>query len=287
MAIAADAPHLDAAVPAFVELFAKDAKPVQLATGHTWLEGPVWLPSGEFICSDIWADTIYRFDGRTLVVWRAHSGQANGNTLDRQGRVITCQHAPHAVIRTEKDGAITMLVDSYQGKPLSSPNDVVVKSDGSIWFTDPIYGLNGRARAQAANRVYRYDPKAKELAAVWETCDQPNGLCFTPDEKSLYIADSGGPHHVILVDVVDGKTLANQRLFADISPGVPDGIRCDDKGRLWVCAGDGVHVYGPDRQLLGKILMNRTVSNCTFGGADGRTLWMTSVDQLWSIKLAP
>jgi gluconolactonase len=285
--VVAAPPAIVAETPAFTQLFATDAKPVQLADGHVWLEGPVWMPNGTFVCSDIWADTMYRFDHNTLVVFRAHSGQANGNTLDRQGRLITCQHVPHAVQRTELDGSTTMLVDSYQDKPLNSPNDVVVKSDGSIWFTDPIYGLNGRKSSQAFNRVYRLDPDTHQLTSVCEACEQPNGLCFTPGEQQLYIADSGSPHHVMLYDVVDGTSLAHPRLFATITPGVPDGIRCDAGGRLWVCAGDGVHVYAPDGTLMGKIMLNRVVSNCCFGGDSGKTLFMTSVGTLWSIPLAP
>jgi gluconolactonase len=287
MVMAVDGPSIVAEVPAFTQIFANQARPIQLAEGHVWLEGPVWTPDGVFICSDIWADTMYRFDGKTLVVWRSHSGQANGNTLDREGRLITCQHVPHAVQRTEKDGATTMLVDSYQQKPLNSPNDVIVKSDGSIWFTDPIYGLNGRKQQQESCRVYRLDPETRVLTAICDTCEQPNGLCFSPGEKQLYIADSGSPHRIVVSDVVDGQSISTPRVFAIIAPGVPDGIRCDATGRLWVCAGDGVHVYAPDGTLLGRILLNRVVSNCCFGGQDGRTLFMTSIGTLWSIPLAP
>jgi len=286
MVIADMAPSVVAEVPAFTQLFAAKATPVQLAKGHVWLEGPVWLPAGVFICSDIGANTMFRFDGTTLVVWRTPSGQANGNTLDTEGRLITCQHAPHAVQRTEHDGSTTMLVDSFEQKPLNSPNDVVVKSDGSIWFTDPTYGLNGRQSQQAVCRVYRLDPLTRVLTAVCDTCEQPNGLCFSPDEKQLYIADSGLPHHVLVCSVNEGQSLGPTRLFATISPGVPDGIRCDPSGRLWVCAGDGVHVYAPDGSLLGRILLHSVVSNCCFGGKDGRTLYMTSIGNLWSMTLA-
>ncbi len=190
------------------------------------------------------------------------------------------------MLRTELDGTFTTLADSYDHLPLSSPNDVVVSQDGAIWFTDPTYGLNGRARSQSANRLYRIDPTTREVIAVFDGCDQPNGLCFAPGERQLYLADSGAPHQILILDVLPGGQLSHARTFAAISPGVPDGIRCDAAGRLWVCAGDGVQVYGSDGVRLGKILLRRVVSNCCFGGKDGRTLFMTSADMLWSIELA-
>jgi gluconolactonase len=285
MTAAVEPPAIVAEAPAFADLFAPQAAPRLLAGGHAWLEGPVWLPSGEFICSDIPHDTIYRFDGARLVPWRKGSGHANGNTLDRQGRLITCQHALHAVQRTEPDGSTTQLVATYQGKPLNSPNDVVVSSDGAIWFTDPPYGLDGRAQEQAACRVYRLDPDSRDLTAVCEDCVNPNGLCFSPDEKRLYVADSAAVR-VMRYEVVDGRRLAGGAVFAVTGPGVPDGIRCDGAGRLWVCLGDGVHVYGPDGSVLGRILLHRVVANCCFGGPEGRTLYMTAASELWSVELA-
>jgi gluconolactonase len=177
------------------------------------------------------------------------------------------------------------LIETHDGKRFNSPNDVVVKSDGTIWFTDPTYGLpKGEPREIDKQLVIRFDPKTGRTSAVADDFDMPNGLCFSPDEMKLYVADSGKPHHVRVFDVRDDGTLVNGRIFCDIRPGVPDGIRCDEHGNLWSTAGDGIHVFSPDGKLIMKIPVPESPANLCFGGADGKTLFITARTSLYSIR---
>lgn len=273
------------------------AKLDHLYDGCRWAEGPVWFEDGGYL---IWSD----IPNRRLLRWvsdlgvgifRADSNFANGNTRDRQGRLVTCEHGGRRVTRTEPDGSITIVADSYQGKRLNSPNDVVVRSDGSIWFTDPDYGIMSDYEGHKAEPeqdgcyVYRVDPQTREIAVVADDFAKPNGLAFSPDENILYIADSGlshdpdGPHHIRAFDVAADLRLQNPRVFAEIEPGLPDGFRVDVDGNIWTSAFDGVHCYSPGGERLGKILIPEKVANLTFGGPKRNRLFITASNSLYAI----
>ena len=265
-----------------------------------WAEGPVWFADLNcLIWSDIPNQRMLRWvpDGG-VSVFRFPSSFVNGNTRDRQGRLISCEHGGRRVVRTEVDGTLTILADRYQGKRLNSPNDVVVRSDGSIWFTDPTYGIKSdyegyRAEPEQATRnVYRLDPETGALEAVITDFGQPNGLAFSPDETRLYVADSASSHdvtaprHIRVFDVVGEKTVANGRVFCSLDNGLPDGFRIDVQGNLWTSAGDGVHCFSPEGTLLGKILVPQTVANLTFGGPRRNRLFITATTSVYSVFVA-
>ncbi len=268
----------------------------KLHGGMLWAEGPVWFADGQYLLwSDIPNNVILQYaDGLGVRVWRHPSHNTNGHTRDREGRLISCEHGGRRVSRTEHDGSYTVLVDRYKGKRLNSPNDVVVKSDGTIWFTDPPYGIlsdyEGKKTRSAigANYVYRFDPKAKGLTVVADDFDKPNGIAFSPDEKKLYIADTGGSHdpggahHIRVFDVIGGPKLARGRVFAEISPGLADGFRLDTDGNVWTSAGDGVHCFSPRGELLGKVLVPEVVSNVCFGGPKRNRLFITATTSLYA-----
>jgi gluconolactonase len=263
-----------------VESIAKDLK---------FAEGPVWLPERQVLLfSDIPDDTIYQWqEGKPLAAFRTPSHNANGNVLDRHGRLITCEHGSRTVTRTESDGKVTTLAATYKGAKFNSPNDAAVKSDGTIWFTDPPYGLKKKdKKEQPKNYVFRLDPNATEPVALAEDFDMPNGLCFSPDEKWLYIADSGRPHHVRRFAVGKDNTLSDGRVFVTIAPGPPDGIRCDQVGRLFSTAGDGVRVFDVHGKLIGRIRTPARAVNCCFGGPDGRMLFITAHTVVHRVCLA-
>jgi gluconolactonase len=229
-----------------------------------------------------------------MSVFRQPCGFANGHTRDRQGRLIGCSHRDRCIHRTELDGSITILADRYEGKRLNSPNDVAVHSDGAIWFTDPLYGIStdyegGKQRPELPPQVFRFDPSSGELAVVANDFDGPNGLCFSPDERVLYIAETGEQfakdpvRHIRRFDVRDGRHLANGQVFATISPGYADGFRCDQDGRVWTGAADGVHCLSEKGELLGKILVGATVSNLTFGGRNRSCLFICASHALMAI----
>ncbi|MBM4404622.1 MAG: SMP-30/gluconolactonase/LRE family protein [Chloroflexi bacterium] len=270
-----------------------DSKVECIVPKLTFLEGPVWTPKENcLIFSDIQASTMYRWSEKGgLSIFRKPSGYANGNYLDLQGRLVTAGHSSRNVTRTEADGRITVLAERYQGKKLNAPNDLVVKSDGSIWFTDPQYGRHTEELRQkepfemAERHVYRLDPETGILTSVAADFEGPNGLCFSPDESKLYIADTARKH-VRVFDVTGGRSLRNSRLFAEISPGVPDGIRADTEGRLYCTAGDGIHVFSTSGELLGKIRLPETPANCAFGGGDRRRLFITARTSLYGVTLA-
>jgi gluconolactonase len=298
---------------AFGEILSDDSRLVEIASGMQFTEGPVWVerrggPSRDaegglgpcLIFSDIPADEMKVWSpggpegsaGRaagppgTLATFRRPSGHANGNTLDRQGRLVTCEHGNRRLSRTEPDGRVVCLTESFNGKPLNSPNDVVVKSDGTIWFTDPPYGIRPEQVEQPHNYVFRLDPDGGDPTPVAGDFDRPNGLCFSPDEKRLYVADSSSRRHVRIFEVTDDNALRGGQVLATIDPGVPDGIRVDVAGRLFSTAGDGVWVVTADGILLGKILVPQTPANCTFGGPGRQTLYITARQSVYAIELA-
>jgi gluconolactonase len=269
----------------------------KLHGGMLWAEGPVWFADGQYLLwSDIPNNAILQYcEGLGVRVYRQPANNTNGHTRDREGRLISCEHRGRRVSRTEHDGSITVLADRYKGKRLNSPNDVVVKSDGTIWFTDPSYGIMSDYEGKKAKsdigacHVYRLDPASGALAVVADDFDKPNGIAFSPDEKKLYVADTGGSHdpggahHVRVFDVVGGKRLANGRVFAEIDPGLADGFRLDTDGNVWTSAGDGVHCYSPKGILLGKILVPEVVSNVCFGGAKRNRLFITATTSLYAV----
>ncbi|MFD1880243.1 SMP-30/gluconolactonase/LRE family protein [Paracoccus pacificus] len=284
--------------PRFARLIHRDAGLRRIATGFEWVEGPVWFPAFRMLLfSDIPSQRMMRWtpDG-TCAVFRDPSGYSNGNTRDPQGRLLTCQHGTRSVTRTEADGTVVTLASESGGKRLNSPNDLVVKSDGSIWFTDPTYGIDSDLEGYAArpeqpgSHVYRIPPGGGKAVPVITGFVQPNGLAFSPDESLLYVAESGGSHDssappVIRVFPVVGDSLGPEREFARIEDGRPDGIRCDANGNLWSSARDGVSVFAPDGTLLGKILVPETVSNLCFGGERGIRLFITATTSVYMIAV--
>ena len=270
------------------------AKLERHCTGMEWAEGPAYFADGDYVLwSDIPNDRVMRWspaDGCSVYLQPA--GYHNGHYLDRQGRLLSCEHGRRRISRTEPDGTVVSLAESYRGKRLNSPNDLVVKSDGTIWFTDPPYGiLSDREGHQAeselgANYVFRLDPESGDLRIVTDELDRPNGICFSPDESLLYVADTGEPMDVRVFDVVDGERLVNNRLFAVVRPGAADGFRVDTDGNLFTSAWDGIQVYSPAGELLGKILVpeDRT-ANCVFGGPEKTRLYITADKSLYSIQL--
>jgi gluconolactonase len=272
----------------------------RLATGMRWSEGPVWFGDGRYLLwSDIPNDRIMRWDQATgaASVFRHPSNFANGNTRDRAGRLVTCEHGGRRVTRTEYDGSITVLMDQWQGKRLNSPNDAVVKSDGSIWFTDPPFGIQGHyegafAEPEIPAGVYRIDGATGEAAIVADDILGPNGLCFSPNEKLLYVVESRGePNRKIRVfDVSEDGRIGNGRLFIDAGPGgTPDGIRCDIDGNVWAGWGmgtpelDGVLVFAPDGTPIGRIALPERCANVCFGGAKRNRLFMASSHSLYAL----
>lgn len=268
----------------------------RLADGFGWLEGPVWFADMQcLLVSDIPNDRILRWTERGGVeVFRQPAGFPNGQTRDRDGRLITCSHHRRCVMRTELDGAVTVVADRFNDKRLNSPNDVVVKSDGTIWFSDPPYGIQsdyegGKQVQEQPARVYRLDPRTGSLNIVADDFDGPNGLCFSPDERRLYIVDTGilfaetPVRHIRVFDVDEDGRLRNGRVFHTVSPGNADGIRCDEDGNVWSSAGDGVHCIDPSGALLGKIKVPYTVANLTFGGRGRCRLFICASQALFAI----
>ena len=272
------------------------AKVEKIASGMRWAEGPVWFGDGRFLLwSDIPNNRIMKWDEETgaVSVFRKPSNNSNGNARDRQGRLITCEHDARRVTRTEYDGSITVIADKYDGKPLNSPNDLVCRSDGSIWFTDPPFGILGFYEGHVATpelptNVYRWDPKSKEIRAVVEDIDRPNGLAFSPDESKLYVVE-GSKRVIRAFDVVeDGMKLTNSRAAVKIEAGSPDGLRVDVDGNLWCGWGggegqDGVAVFNPDGKLIGRIDLPERCANLCFGGRHRNRLFMVASTSVFSL----
>ncbi len=278
------------------------AGPVETTSGLC----PVYFPAGRYVLfSDIPNNRIMRFseDDGHLSVYRQPSMNSNGNTIDREGRLITCEHSGRRVTRTELDGSITIIADKHNGKKLNSPNDAVVAADGSIWFCDPAYGIGGYYEGikaepeQEKKNVYRVDPKSGDIKMVVDDFVEPNGLCFSPDEKKLYVCDTGftdGPDNpsdirVFDVDLGAGK-VSNSKVFADMpKPSITDGVRCDTEGRVWCSVGwgdpneDGVRCYTKDGDLLGKIHIPETVANLCFGGQQRNRLYICGSTSLYAV----
>lgn len=293
----------DDAVEMLDAAFAKYRLPLasveRLATGCRWAEGPVWFGDGRFLLwSDIPNNRIMKWEEETGAVslFRKPSNNSNGNTRDRQGRLVTCEHDARRVTRTEHDGAITVLMDRFEGKKLNSPNDVVVKSDGSVWFTDPPFGILGyyeghRDTPELPTNVYRLDPDTSEASVVAGDVVGPNGLCFSPDEKILYVVESRStPRHILAFDVsADGTRLSNKRLFIDAGPeGTPDGMRCDVDGNLWAGWGmtaslDGVRVFNPEGRAIGHIHLPERCANLCFGGRYRNRLMMAASHSVYAL----
>ena len=286
--------------PRFLSVVSPDATLELLCTGAIWSEGPVWLePSQTLVWSDIPNNRMLAWSAaRGLTTFRSPSHFANGNTLDLEGRLVTCEHGRRCVSRTEHDGTVTVLVDRYEGRRLNSPNDVVVKSDGTIWFTDPSYGIMSdyegyKADSELDDRcyVFCFDPSKDELRVVQDTFAKPNGLAFSPDETRLYVTDTSashdanGNHHIRVFDVTADARLANGRLFAEVNPGLPDGFRLDTEGRLYVSSADSIQVFDPDGTLLGKIPVPEKIANCVFGGSGRDELYIVASTSLYRIRL--
>jgi gluconolactonase len=275
----------------------------RLYTGTRWSEGPVWFGDGRYLLwSDIPNNRMLRWSEDTgeVSIFRSPSNYCNGNYRDRQGRLVTCEHDTRRITRTEYDVTITVLIDRFQDKQFNAPNDLAIHSDGAIWFTDPGYGIvsnyeGHKAAFELPANVYRLDPKAGEVTVVASDMDKPNGICFSPDEKKLYIVDTGiprhpgDPHPIRVYDVVDGVRLRNGRMFVDMSPGLSDGIRCDVDGNVWSGAGwagedyNGVHVFAPDGTLIGRIHLPEPCANLCFGGAKKNRLFMAASQSLYAV----
>lgn len=287
----------EAVDPSFNSYVLGNAPTKQIASGFDWVEGPVWFGDANcLLFSDIPNNRIMRWTpGDGVSIYREPSNYSNGHTRDLQGRLISCEHGTRRVTRTEHDGAITVIADSFDGKRLNSPNDVVVRSDGSIWFTDPHYGImtnyEGFKSAQELPcQVYRVLPESGRIEAVLTDFQCPNGLAFSPDETKLYVADTGrifesDPQHIRVFDVGDGDALSGGEVFHKVDAGIADGFRLDQDGNIWTSAGDGVHCISPDGELLGKILIPEVVSNVCFGGRVKHQLFITASTSVYMISL--
>jgi len=257
----------------------------KVSTGYKFTEGPVWSPTGTLLFSDIPENKIWEI-GKETKVWRNPSGNSNGLTFDKQGRLIACEHGNRRVTRLEKDGKITVLADSYDGKKLNSPNDVVVKSDGAVYFTDPPYGIDRKDQELPFKGVFRVKPGGKPELLV-KDFDMPNGLCFSPDESKLYIADSSGLRHIRVFKVEKDGTLSGGEVFATItdSAGVPDGMKIDTQGKLYAAGPGGVWIFDTAGKHIDTIPVPETPANLAWGDKDGRTLYITARTSIYKVRL--
>jgi len=286
--------------PRFRELAFLYVRVEKLWTGCRWAEGPAWFGGGRYLVwSDIPNDRVLRWDETdgSVSVFRQPSMNANGHTVDGLGRLVSCEHRGRCISRTEHDGRRVVIASHFEGKPFNSPNDVVVKSDGSIWFSDPSYGIDSdyegdaARNEQGAQRVYRVAPDTGAVSVVASDFLQPNGLAFSPDEAILYIVDTGathvadGPHHVRRFRVGSDGGLSGGEVFAECPKGLYDGLRVDVRGNLWLSAGDGVHCHAPDGTLLGRIRIPEPVANLCFGGAKRNRLFICATSSLYSVYL--
>jgi gluconolactonase len=285
----------------FRRLVRTSASVDKLYEGTRWAEGPAYFAAGRYLVwSDIPNDRMLRWDEPTgaVGVFRSPAGYTNGHTVDREGRLVSCSHGERRVQRTEHDGSITVIADRFEGKRLNSPNDVVVRSDGSIWFTDPTYGIDSDYEGHRADseigacHVYRVDAASGECRIAASDFVRPNGLAFTPDETRLFVSDTGsthvadGPRHIRAFAVADDGTVSGGEVFATCTEGMFDGFRFDEDGRLWTSAGDGVHCYDPDGTLIGKVLVPETVANVVFGGPKRNRLFICATSSLYAVLVA-
>jgi len=271
-----------------------DQRTEKIFTGGRWLEGPAYFAAGRYLVfSDIPNDRIMRWDETTgaVGVFRHDAGYANGHTVDHQGRLVSCEHGNRRITRTEHDGTITVLADRLaDGRRFNSPNDVVVHSDGSVWFTDPSYGIDTDYEGHQAEseigacHVYRIDPDCDAVNIVADDFDRPNGLAFSADERQLYLVDSGRKH-LRRFDVAAGGELSGGAIVADCDAGTFDGVRLDDSGRVWAAAHDGLHCFDPDGTLLGKLRLPEIVSNLTFGGPQRNHLFVTASTSVYAVRV--
>jgi gluconolactonase len=277
----------------FRACFNPNARLDHLYTGCRWAEGPAHFPAGRYLVwSDIPNDRMLRYDEATdaVGVFRSPAGYTNGHTVDRLGRLVSCEHGNRRVTRTEPDGSISVLADAYGGGRLNSPNDVVVGSDGSVWFTDPAYGIDSDYEGHKAPMeqpecyLFRIDPSGR-LDVAARGFSRPNGLAFSVDERRLYVSDTGGPDHIRVFDVADDLSLSGGEVFAECTAGVFDGFRLDTEGRIWTSAADGVHVYDPDGTLLGKVRVPEVVANVCFGGPKRNRLYICATTSLYAVLL--
>jgi gluconolactonase len=284
----------------FLRLVIDNVQVERLWTGARWCEGPVYVPAGRYLLfSDIPNDRVMRWDetSGSVDVFQQGCGYHNGHTLDPQGRVIACEHGGRRVTRVEHDGSTTVLASHFEGRRFNSPNDVVVASDGGIWFTDPTYGIDSDYEGHAAaseigtSQLYRIDPRRGDIEAIGTDFVQPNGVAFSPDEQGLYVVDSGfshgitGPRHIRAFEVRDGRHLGRSHVLASCDEGIYDGLRVDVLGNLWVGAGDGVRCLSPEGELLGRIRLPETASNIVFGGAKRNRLFICATQSLYSVYL--
>jgi gluconolactonase len=284
--------------PRFARYILGNAPLEELAAGFRWIEGLVWIAdAGCLLFQDLPRDRTLRWlEDAGVSVFRAPSGYANGQTRDRQGRLISCSHRERCLFRTELDGHITRLVDRHDGRRLNAPNDVTVKSDGSIWFTDPLYGIQtdyegGRQNSEQPPALYRFDPDSGRITIAAADFAGPNGLVFSPDESRLYVAETGDQttdkpqQHIRVFNVASDGELSGSAVFHKVEPGYADGLCVDEDGNLWASAADGVHCIDPSGRLLGKVLVPYRVSNLTFGGRDKNRLFIGGSHTLYSIFL--
>jgi gluconolactonase len=279
--------QLEAASPAFWKLIDKDARLEKVADGFQFTEGPVWNPAGFLLFSDIPANQIVKFvPGAAPTAFRTPSGNSNGLTYDRAGRLLACEHSNRRVTRQEADGSLTVLASSYDGKKLNSPNDIVVSSDGTIYFTDPPYGIREEQKELPFQGVYKISPEGK-LTLLAQDFDRPNGIALSPDEKTLYVDDSARLH-VRAFDVAPDGSISHGRILAELKSarqGVPDGMKVDRKGNLYVTGPGGVWVFDKRGKHLGTILMAELPANCGWGDVDYRTLYLTARTGLYRVRL--
>lgn len=260
----------------------------KICEGLEFTEGPVWVPRGNYLLfSDIDGDTIYKWSKKGgMKVFRTPSNNANGNFIDNKGRLLTCEHGSRTVTRTIGKGKIETIASTHKGGKLNSPNDITVKKDGTIWFTDPTYGLEKRKQEQKGSYLFRLDPGAKEPVAVVKDFVTPNGICLSPDQKRLYVSDTWPKNEIRCFDVKDDNTLVNGRVFAKLDRPAPDGLCVDTAGRLYTSSGDGVQVFTPEGKLIGRILTPKPGANCCFGGKKRDILFIAARDSVWAVRLA-